>query len=307
MRKPSPTSSPPSGWKWKRSRMPARGLPDFTVAYVISAEKHPNADRLKLCMVDTGERRAGAGRVRRAQCPCRHEGGVRKARHDHSRHRRRTEDRHDPRRGIARHAVFGARASARRTITTASSSLPPMRRWASRRRQALGLTDAVIDVCHHAQPRRCGGRLWHRARSGGGGAGHVEERRGHTRRGQIHQPAKASRSISPTSRRAPARSLPAVSSAGVKNGPSPEWVQDRLRAVGQRPISALVDVTNLISLDRGRPLHVFDADKLKGNVAGAHGQGRRDSCWRWTARPIRSNSTMCVIADDDGARAASPA
>ena len=53
---------------------------------------------------------------------------------------------------------------------------------------------------------------------------------------------------------------------GVKNGPSPKWLQDRLKAVGQRPISALVDVTNFLSLDLCRPLHVFDADKLKGNI-----------------------------------------
>ena len=53
---------------------------------------------------------------------------------------------------------------------------------------------------------------------------------------------------------------------GVKNGPSPQWVQDRLKAIGLRPISALVDVTNFMSLDRGRPLHVFDADKLNGNL-----------------------------------------
>ncbi len=43
-------------------------------------------------------------------------------------------------------------------------------------------------------------------------------------------------------------------------------MQDRLKAVGLRPISALVDVTNLIAHDRGRPLHVFDADKLDGNM-----------------------------------------
>ena len=53
---------------------------------------------------------------------------------------------------------------------------------------------------------------------------------------------------------------------GVKNGPSPQWLQDWLKAVGLRPISALVDVTNFLSLDRGRPLHVFDAAKLKGNL-----------------------------------------
>ncbi len=53
---------------------------------------------------------------------------------------------------------------------------------------------------------------------------------------------------------------------GVRNGPSPQWVQDRLRAIGLRPISALVDVTNLLTYDRNRPLHVFDADKVQGDL-----------------------------------------
>lgn len=53
---------------------------------------------------------------------------------------------------------------------------------------------------------------------------------------------------------------------GVRNGPSPQWLQDRLRAVGLRPISALVDVTNFLTYDRARPLHVFDADKLHAPV-----------------------------------------
>ncbi|MFQ5623384.1 MAG: phenylalanine--tRNA ligase subunit beta [Paracoccaceae bacterium] len=53
---------------------------------------------------------------------------------------------------------------------------------------------------------------------------------------------------------------------GVRNGPSPRWLQDRLRAIGLRPISALVDVTNLLTYDRNRPLHVFDADKVSGDI-----------------------------------------
>ncbi len=52
----------------------------------------------------------------------------------------------------------------------------------------------------------------------------------------------------------------------VKNGPSPQWLQDLLKSVGLRPISALVDITNFISIDACRPLHVYDADKLKGNI-----------------------------------------
>ncbi len=53
---------------------------------------------------------------------------------------------------------------------------------------------------------------------------------------------------------------------GVKNGPSPAWLQDRLRAIGLRPISALVDITNFFTFDQNRPLHVFDADKVAGNL-----------------------------------------
>lgn len=53
---------------------------------------------------------------------------------------------------------------------------------------------------------------------------------------------------------------------GVKNQSSPQWMQDRLRAIGLRPISALVDVTNYFTYDLNRPLHVFDADKIAGNL-----------------------------------------
>ncbi|MFC6639548.1 phenylalanine--tRNA ligase subunit beta [Sulfitobacter sp. JBTF-M27] len=57
---------------------------------------------------------------------------------------------------------------------------------------------------------------------------------------------------------------------GVKNGPSPAWLQDALRAIGLRPISFLVDVTNFFTYDRNRPLHVFDADKIAGNTLRVH-------------------------------------
>jgi len=54
---------------------------------------------------------------------------------------------------------------------------------------------------------------------------------------------------------------------GVKNGPSPEWLQKKLRAIGLRPISALVDITNFFTHDRNRPLHVFDGGKVKGDLS----------------------------------------
>ena len=59
---------------------------------------------------------------------------------------------------------------------------------------------------------------------------------------------------------------------GVKNGPSPEWLRRRLIAIGLRPINALVDITNFITFDRGRPLHVFDAAKVRGNLVVRRGR-----------------------------------
>jgi phenylalanyl-tRNA synthetase beta chain len=69
---------------------------------------------------------------------------------------------------------------------------------------------------------------------------------------------------------------------GVRNGPSPEWLQQKLKAVGLRPISALVDITNYLSLDRARPLHVFDLAKLSGDALSQVKRWRR-----WMAKPTR--------------------
>lgn len=87
---------------------------------------------------------------------------------------------------------------------------------------------------------------------------------------------------------------------GVKNGPSPAWVQNRLKAAGLRPINALVDVTNYISLDRGRPLHVYDADKLKGAIRARLGKPG-EQFLGLDGKEHAVDDTMCVIADDSGA------
>lgn len=86
---------------------------------------------------------------------------------------------------------------------------------------------------------------------------------------------------------------------GVTNGPSPAWLQTRLKAVGLRPINALVDVTNYISLDRGRPLHVYDADKLKGPVRARLGKPG-EKFLALDGKEYAVDETMCVIADDNG-------
>lgn len=86
---------------------------------------------------------------------------------------------------------------------------------------------------------------------------------------------------------------------GVKNGPSPQWLQDRLVAIGLRPINALVDVTNFFTIDLGRPLHVFDGGKISGTTltfrAGAGETFRALNGKDYTATP-----DDCVIADADG-------
>ena len=87
--------------------------------------------------------------------------------------------------------------------------------------------------------------------------------------------------------------------SGVKNGPSPDWLQARLRAVGLRPINALVDITNFVSLDRARPLHVFDADKLRGTV---HARMARagETLLALDGKTYELDDTIPVIADDSG-------
>ena len=84
---------------------------------------------------------------------------------------------------------------------------------------------------------------------------------------------------------------------GVKNGPAPKWVQDKLKSVGMKSISALVDATNLISQDRGRPLHVFDADKLSGNLQARMANASEEVA-ALDEKTYTLDADTIVIADD---------
>ncbi|UYO39762.1 phenylalanine--tRNA ligase subunit beta [Rhodopseudomonas palustris] len=86
---------------------------------------------------------------------------------------------------------------------------------------------------------------------------------------------------------------------GVKNGPSPEWLQKRLTAIGLRPINALVDITNYLTFDRSRPLHVFDAAKVKGNLVVRRAKDG-ETLLALDGRTYTLDSSVCVIADDHG-------
>ena len=86
---------------------------------------------------------------------------------------------------------------------------------------------------------------------------------------------------------------------GVKNGPSPKWMQQRLIAIGLRPINALVDITNYVTFDRGRPLHVFDAKKVAGNLVVRRAKDG-ETVLGLDQRDYTLTSDMCAIADDNG-------
>lgn len=86
---------------------------------------------------------------------------------------------------------------------------------------------------------------------------------------------------------------------GVTNGPSPEWLQRRLLAIGLRPINALVDITNFFCFDLGRPLHVFDADRIAGPDLTMR-QGAGETLRALNGREYVADPADCVIADASG-------
>lgn len=96
---------------------------------------------------------------------------------------------------------------------------------------------------------------------------------------------------------APAFALRLVS--GVKNGPSPDWLAAKLRAIGLRSINTLVDITNFLCFDRARPLHVFDARKVKGPLVVRRGQPG-ENLKALDGKIYALDASMVVIADDSG-------
>ena len=85
---------------------------------------------------------------------------------------------------------------------------------------------------------------------------------------------------------------------GVKNGPSPQWLQERLKAIGLRPISALVDITNFITYDRARPLHFYDVTKLKGGITVR--MGKDEAFDALDDKSYTATAEDTAITDDSG-------
>jgi phenylalanyl-tRNA synthetase beta chain len=274
-------------------------LKDFTVAYVVSAEKHPNADKLRLCMVDTGDKEhvqvvcgapnAHAGMkavfakpgtiipASGAELKIGTIRGVESRGMLCSIRELLLGDEHDGIIELPADAVVGEPAA-----------------------KALGLTDPVIDVS--ITPNRGDATsVYGIARDlAAAGLGRLREDDLTPVPGKFPSPIQTVLDF-PEGTQNAAPMFAGRLIRGVKNGPSPKWLQDWLKAVGLRPISALVDVTNFISLDRGRPLHVFDAAKLKGNLRARFAKDG-EHLVALDGKTHTLDSEMIVIADDEAAR-----
>jgi phenylalanyl-tRNA synthetase beta chain len=243
---------------------PAAALKGFVIARVIEAKPHPNAGRLQVCTVDAG----GAGPV---QVVC----GAPNARAGM------TSVFAPPGtyipgkkitlgkgviRGVESHGMLCSGAELELSgdhegILDLPAGAPVGASYAA---WAL-LDDPVIDIDLLPNRPDAAGVEGIARDLAAAGLGKLKSKPAEPVKGSFPCPVAVRLDFEPQEiRLAPAFALRLV--RGVRNGHSPEWMQRRLKAIGLRPINALVDITNYITFDRARPLHVFDANKLKGSI-----------------------------------------
>ena len=277
----------------------AKALAPFTIARVISAEQHPNADRLRVCMVDTGRpNEEGVTAPVQVVCgaPNARAGlvtvfsppgtfipgknitlGVGTIRGVESRGmlcsaaELQLSDDHDGIMELPTDAPIGAGYAE----------------WA-----ALG--DPLIEINLTPNRADCTGVHGIARDLSAADMGRLKETTIKPVKGEFPCPVKVTIE---DSKLCPGFALRLV--RGVKNGPSPEWLQKRLLSIGLRPINALVDITNFMTFDRGRPLHVFDAAKVKGNLTIRRGR-EGETLLALDGRTYTLDDGVCVIADDQG-------
>ena len=237
----------------------------FTVAEVVSCEPHPSADRLRVCLVDTGRERVqvvcGAPNARAGMKGVFAPVGVTV-----------------PGSGLVLKAttIRGVESNgmllSQRELGLSNEhegiiDLPATAPIGAPFARVMGLDDPVIDVALTPNRGDCAsvrGIARDLAAAGFGTLKGVPGWQAPTG-GGFPSPIGVKLDFAPGA----AAASPLYGGRyfrGLKNGPSPAWLQERLKAVGLRPISALVDVTNYFTLDMGRPLHVFDADKVTGDI-----------------------------------------
>lgn len=284
------------GLEVERVEDKAKEFEAFKVAQIISAEQHPNADRLRVCMVDNGtgtplqvvcgapNARAGLktvlglpGTYIPAKDITLAVGKIR---------------------GVESQGMMisGAEigfSSDSDGIIELPADAPIGKPFA----EVLGLNEPVIEINLTPNRSDCTSVNGIARDLGATLIGDYKENAPKRVAGTFPCPVKVTLDFGATHPLCPAFGLRLV--RGVKNGPSPEWVQKRLTAIGLRPINALVDITNYITFDRGRPLHVFDAKKVKGNLTVRRAVNG-ETLLALDGKTYTLDSAMCVIADEKG-------
>jgi phenylalanyl-tRNA synthetase beta chain len=275
----------------------AKALAPFVIAKVISAEQHPNADRLRVCMVDYGQIEKGdkplqvvcgapnarAGLISVFSPPGTYIPG------------KNITLSVGTIRGVESHGMLCSAAELELSedhdgIIELPADAPigkPYAEWA-------GLGDPVIEINLTPNRQDCTGVHGIARDLAAADMGKFKDQAPKQIKGEFPSPVQVT--IEDASL-CPGFALRLV--RGVKNGPSPEWLQKRLTSIGLRPINALVDVTNFMTFDRARPLHVFDAAKVKGNLVVRHAKNG-ETLLALDGKAYTLDDTMCVIADDNG-------
>jgi len=272
----------------------AKALAPFTIARVISAEQHPNADRLRVCMVDTGNGGApvqvvcGAPNARAGLVSVFSAPGT-----------------YIPGKNITLGVGTIRGVESRGMLCSAAEllisedhdgimELPTDAPIGAAYAEWAGLGDPVFEI--NLTPNRpdCTGVHGIARDLSAADMGKFRDPAIRPIKGEFPCPVKV-RIEDPTL--CPGFALRLV--RGVRNGPSPEWLQRRLTSIGLRPINALVDITNFMTYDRARPLHVFDAAKVKGNLTVRRAR-EGETLLALDGRTYALDSQICVIADEHG-------
>jgi phenylalanyl-tRNA synthetase beta chain len=273
---------------------PSVKLAPFRVAEVVKCEKHPNADKLSVCEVDTGKERlqvvCGAPNARAGMKGVFAPVGAYVPGIDLTLTKAKI-------RGVESNGMLlSERELELSDEHTGIIELDPKAKVGSPAAAALGLDDAVIEVAITPNRPDCLGVRGIARDLAAAGLGKLKKDSIKPVKGGFPNPIPIKLEFAKQT----ADACPIFAGRlvrGVKNGPSPDGLQRRLKAVGLRPINALVDITNLISYDRGRPLHVYDADKLSGAIRARLGR-KGESFLALDGKTYEVDEDMCVIADD---------
>jgi phenylalanyl-tRNA synthetase beta chain len=273
---------------------PATAFEPFRVAEVVRCEKHPNADKLSVCEVDTGEGRlqvvCGAPNARAGMKGVFAPVGAYVPGIDLTLTKAKI-------RGVESNGMLLSERELELSDEHAGIvELPRDAKVGSPAAKALGLDDAVFHIAITPNRPDCLGVRGIARDLAAAGLGKLKKDAVKPVKGGFANPIPIALEFDKESRDA----CPVFAGRvvrGVRNGPSPQWLQRRLTAIGLRPINALVDITNFVSYDRGRPLHVYDADKLKGTIRAR--LGRKGEKFRaLDGKAYEVDDDMCVIADD---------